>query len=73
MDRNIPPATHFHIRWSQLTLDWERFDTREEAEERAMQLIREGEFYTIETFDGTCVSCGAYNPNIPRRATASGR
>jgi hypothetical protein len=73
MDRNgISPATHYHIRWSQLTLDWERFDTREEAEERAIQLVLEGEYYTIDAFDGTCAHCGTYNPPR-RRAAASGR
>ena len=54
-----PSGKHFHIRWSQLSLDWERFDTREEAEERAEQLVRDGETYTVEAFDGACARCGA--------------
>jgi|HubBroStandDraft_2_1064218.scaffolds.fasta_scaffold441970_1 hypothetical protein len=70
----MSPQTHFHIRWSQLTLDGERFATREKAEERAIQLVLEGEFYTIEAFEGTCARCGAYDSNIPRgRTAASGR
>jgi hypothetical protein len=61
------PQMHFHIRWSQLTLDWERFDTREAAEERAEYLVRDGETYTVEAFDGTCARCGEYKA---RRAAA---
>jgi hypothetical protein len=62
------PQRHFHIRWSQLTLDWERFDTREAAEERAEHLVRDGETYTVEAFDdGACDRCGEYKA---RRAVA---
>jgi hypothetical protein len=60
--------THFHILWSQFTLDWERFDTREEAEERAEYLVRDGETYTVEAFDGTCARCGEYK--LARRSAA---
>jgi hypothetical protein len=38
-------------------LDWEGFRTREEAEARAKQLMRLGETYTIEDFDGDCPRC----------------
>ncbi len=67
--KSPPPQTHYHIRWSQLVLDWERFDTREEAEERAEQLVRDGESYTVEEFDGECARCGAYRPDM-RRASS---
>lgn len=61
LSQNPPPQqSHYHIRWSQLTLDWERFDTRENAEERATQLVRDGETYTVEAFDGACARCGAF-------------
>lgn len=56
MDRN--PNLHYHIRWSDsANLDWERFDTIAEAEVSAKQLVRLGETYTIEEFDGTCPRC----------------
>ena len=49
---------HYHIRWSgKAMLDWEGFRTREEAEARAKQLMRLGETYTIEDFDGDCPRC----------------
>ena len=27
----MTPAAHFHIRWNRITLDWECFDSREDA------------------------------------------
>jgi hypothetical protein len=45
-------------RWSgKATLDSEGFRTRGEAEARAKQLMRLGETYTIEDFDGDCPRC----------------
>ena len=49
--------THYHIRWSNLDLDWEAFLTRAEAEASAMQLARRSETYTIVEFDGGCPRC----------------
>lgn len=49
--------THFHIRWSDSKLDWEAFQTREDATERAKELARPGETYAIAVFDGTCPRC----------------
>ena len=54
MDRNTP---HYHIRWSNAALDWERFDTQAEAEASAKQLARPDETYTIEEFEGACPRC----------------
>ena len=39
---------HYHIRWSDSKLDWQRFDTREEAEQAARQMLRRGETFTVE-------------------------
>lgn len=50
--------THFHIRWSEKsTLDWERFHTIVEAEERARQIAHPGESYTIEQYGAACPQC----------------
>jgi hypothetical protein len=46
--RNIPDS-HFHIRWNEKNvLDWECFDTREEAEAQARELAAWNETLTIE-------------------------
>jgi hypothetical protein len=49
--------SHFHILWSNSKLDWERFDSREEARRGAEVLVRLGETYTIEQFDDDCPRC----------------
>ena len=49
---------HYHIRWSDSKLDWERFSTREEAEQAARQLARPGETFTLEHVDDkSCMPC----------------
>jgi hypothetical protein len=49
---------HYHIRWSNTKLDWERFRTRQEAEQAARQLARPGETFALEqVHDATCVQC----------------
>ena len=53
--------THFHIHWStSAKLDWKRFNTIEEAERRATELVGSGETYTIEQRNElSCERCGA--------------
>lgn len=48
---------HFHICWSESKLDWEAFRTREEAITQAKELVRPGETYLIQQFDGNCPRC----------------
>ena len=49
---------HYHIRWSDSKLDWERFTTRQEAEQAARKLARSGETFTLEHVeDKTCMQC----------------
>lgn len=43
--------SHFHIHWSTGKVDWERFSTREAAEEAAARLVRHNETYTIKSSD----------------------
>ncbi len=58
---------HFHIRWKgSEAMDWEPFETREEAEEKARQLMRPGESYTIEELGDGCTRCQAGNTDRPR-------
>jgi hypothetical protein len=54
MDRN---ALHYHIRWSNAAMYWERLNTHAEANVRAIQLMRPGETYTIEELNADCPRC----------------
>jgi hypothetical protein len=45
---------HYHIRWSTSKLDWEVFNTRDEAETAAKQLVLPNERHNIQQFDGNC-------------------
>jgi hypothetical protein len=47
-------ANHFHIRWDGTTLDWECFESREEAEERATFLKFDGETFAVEEVVEEC-------------------
>ena len=57
---SVVRKTHFHIRWLGVKrLDWEPFQTREQAEERAKQLARPEETFVIEEHDRYCARCAA--------------
>jgi hypothetical protein len=62
---------HFHIRWSDSKLDWEAFQTREEAIAQAKELARPGETYVIAEFDGTCPRCKSLTGLTDRALTGS--
>jgi hypothetical protein len=52
------PKKHFHIRWDGVErLDWEPFETPEQAESRAKELARPGEPFAIEEHGKTCKRC----------------
>lgn len=44
-------TTYFQIRWSPGVLDWERHDTRTQAEESAKKLTHPDEEFTVEEID----------------------
>jgi len=50
---------HYHIRWSDSKLDWQVFNTPEEARRDANRLVRPGETYTIDKFEDGCPKCAA--------------
>jgi hypothetical protein len=57
-DREIFERYHFHIHWTKKDqLDWEGFDTRAEAIQRALQLADRGEMFAIEGFYSMCSMC----------------
>jgi hypothetical protein len=59
MDRN-PNSSHFHILWDDRQhLDWECFDTRLEAEARALEIALPGEVFRIEEVFANCPLRGA--------------
>ena len=53
---------HYHIRWSNprnSKLDWQVFDTPEEAQTEAEKLVRPSENYSVEKFESEsdCPRC----------------
>jgi len=49
---------HFHIRWEGVKrLDWEPFETREQAESRAKELVQSGESFVLEEHGKNCTRC----------------
>ena len=54
---------HFHILWANSNLDWEPFQTEEEAKAAAEQLKRPGENYGIEKGGGDCPRCAEFMSN----------
>jgi hypothetical protein len=61
------PTDALHIRWSdKAELDWERLDSRAEAEMSAARLVRLGETYTIEEAAEPCLRCrSVFQSNTP--------
>jgi hypothetical protein len=61
MEHSEANATHFHIHWSgKETLDWEPFNTREEAERRAAEIVQRDEEYTVEEHGQDCPQCNEW-------------
>jgi len=49
---------HYHVHWSRVVaLNWERFNTRAEAEARAELSALQGETYAIEEHGEVCQRC----------------
>jgi len=55
---SFAPKVHYHIRWSPSSvLDWEAFETSEDAVAAANQLVAPNETYTVEPAPEDCESC----------------
>ena len=53
---------HYHICWSfDSSLDWQPFQTEEEATEIARRIKKSAESYTIVERDGECERCREFN------------
>jgi len=48
---------HYHIRWADAKIDWQAFQTEDEAVAEAERLKRLDEKYTIEERNGNCERC----------------
>jgi hypothetical protein len=48
---------HYHIRWSNGKLDWERYGSRAEAVSGAKKLMQYEETFTIEEHGESCPRC----------------
>ncbi len=59
-DRLINSEIHYHICWSNSSVDWEPFLTKEEATQLAGQIQKPNESYTIVKRDGECERCKAF-------------
>jgi hypothetical protein len=54
---------HYHIRWANSKIDWQAFQTKDEAVAEAERLKRPDENYSIEEREGNCERCKWLNPN----------
>jgi hypothetical protein len=65
-------VNHYHIRWtrwSESKLDWEVFNTRNEAEVAAKEMVMADETYAVEQFDGDCLCCNEARKAVARHAS----
>jgi hypothetical protein len=61
MDReqDISQERHFHIHWTKNDrLNWEAFDSHDEALSHAIEIAQPGEVFTIEEASVPCRLCG---------------
>jgi len=54
---------HYHIRWANSKVDWQAFQTKDEAVAEAERLKHPEENYKIEEHDGNCDRCLRLIPN----------
>ena len=57
----IKSGIHYHIRWSDSSLDWKSFPTREEAAKLAGQIKKPSESYIIVERNADCERCKVFN------------
>src|SRR4051794_39868785 len=59
-ERPINSDVHYHILWSNSTVDWKPFTTREEAEQFAESINPLKEVYTAVERGADCERCRAF-------------
>ena len=55
---------HYHIRWADSKIDWQAFQTKDEAVVEAERLKRFDESYTIEEGNVNCERCQQLSAKI---------
>jgi len=50
-------VNHYHIRWGNSKVDWEAFQTEEQAKASAEKLKGPDETYTVDLCRSTCQMC----------------
>jgi hypothetical protein len=61
MDRedDISQERHFHIHWTKSDrMNWESFESHNEALSHALEVAQQGEMFTIEEASVPCRLCG---------------
>jgi hypothetical protein len=53
----MEPGIHYHICWSDSSLDWKAFPSREAATKLARKIKQASESYTIVERNGECERC----------------
>jgi hypothetical protein len=56
----IQSDVHYHILWSNSTLDWKPFATKEDAQEIAEAINKRNESYTVVDRGADCERCKAF-------------
>ena len=63
LNESIESRIHYHIRWSDSTLDWKPFPTKEEAAVLAERINKRNESFTVVERDGECERCKMVKSN----------
>jgi hypothetical protein len=71
MSNFIKSGTHYHILWSDSSLDWKPFPTKEEALQLGGAIRKRNETLTVVETDGECERCKAFRSKAKSRAIQS--
>ena len=66
----IKSQIHYHIRWSNSSIDWKPFPTKEEASQQARQIKKPNESYTIVERDDECERCKVFKSKAVSQVSA---
>lgn len=59
---SIKSEIHYHILWSNSSLDWKPFPTREEATMLAARIKKPNESFSVLECDDKCERCKMFKP-----------